>query len=951
MRGTPFAALLAMGVAACTGGEPLPPQVVVALRGHPEGEVRPDGGLTPVFLSAKLPIELCLAAPRHLGTTHWQARLWYAAQGSAGGGFTSPVVRAGTTLCFRAPPAGPGRHRLCAEIEDRLEGRRWRLSCQPLVLEERPAYRALDAERRALAASLLGPGFERRLEDADRLRARAASEGFPFLAVEIDLVAAYAARQVGSAGALAEARRRLSALPPWLDRPAASWLAASAALERAKVDLAAGGERDAWQELRRAGDLFKRVAAPEGFAVAISQSDLLGELGAQAEAVALLSAELEDCERYPCAPELLPMLETQLAWLLLLDPDAGAAELGRARRLLEHALTSPAWQEGPLELANGRINLGYVELREGRDPHLQLEEARRLLVEEAGPSAKQRFLLAWIELLEGLYALGRGDAPAALAACAPLAAEQETPRLAVWGLSCVGAARRLQGDLAGARGSFARALLAYELASPAELRQNLTLGPSQRADDYYQAARVEVELGRGEEAWALLAGLDRLAAAEQERLCRARAEAPALAARWQAADQRRAELLAELLALEAPTSRRRRQELAPVVRDLKREAQELAREVPRCAAETEPAREAWAGFRAVPLPNEILLLERRRDGRVLLARRTPLDRRALRALLAEVSSALDRRQTGDEEWQRLLSPLARALAPPALERQPLETAYALHGLLQDVPLAALPMEFAAASRSTMPATHGGGGRRWLADWATVVHVPAEGRGAAVAEPRGDEAWFLVDPRGNLAGARSLVETYRRLFPAARVLAGEAATVQALSGGLASAGRLHLDAHGRYDPAFPELSNLELADGRLTASDLAALPAPRELVNLSACKTGRSPTTADSGLYGLAGLFAQRGTAWVVASRGNLDDAVAREFNQAFYTSLAAGASVPESHGQALARLRGRWPAAAWAGLLLLSGSPPPYSGRQNAGVTTPTVVGGVGGAKQVPKGR
>lgn len=920
-------------------GKALPPGVSLALRGHPEAEIGAGGELVPLYLSPRQPIEVCLVAPRELDTTSWQAKLWFAEGGEGGGAFAPPSLRAGTTLCFRAPATEIGSHRLCGEVESRLLGHRFRLPCRPLVVAERPAYRALSAARSELAGALLGGGFEARLAEADRLRDRAAGEGFPFLAAEVELVVAYAARQAGSASALAEARRRLSSLPAWLDQPTASWIAAAAALEQAKLDLTSGGSQSAWQNLRRAGELFKRLAEPEGFTAAIAQSVLLAELGAQTEAVALLRAELSDCERYPCAPNHLPSLQGELGWLLLLEPDAGPEALAEARQLLERALASPAWDAGPLERANSRISLAYADLRQGRDPRPELEAAERLLAGEASPSATQRFLRAWIELVSGLDALGRGDTAAALAACAPLAAEKETPRLAVWGLSCVGAAERRQGDLAAARESYAQALLAYELASPAELRQNLTLGPSQRADDYYQAARVEVELGRPQEAWRLLAELDRLAAREREHQCRAQAEETALAGEWRAADERRAELLGELLALEAPTSRARRQQLEPVLRDLKREAQELAREVPRCSGEADASRADWAGFRAVPLPEEVLLLERRPDGTVLVARRAPLDRRSLRDLLEEVSAELDQRRLDDEQWGRLLAPLARALAPPAPERLRAETAFALHGVLQDAPVAALPV--------TVP--HGGSPRRWLADWTTVVQVPAEGERAA-ATAAGEASWFLVDPDGNLAGARSMVETYRRLFPGAHVLAGPEATVAALSAALTGSGpgsprRLHLDAHGLYDPAFPELASLELADGRLTASELARLPAPRELVNLSACKTGRSPTSADSGLYGLAGTFAQRGTAWVVASRGNLDDGVAKEFNQAFYASLAAGHGVVESYAVALAGLRGRWPPAAWAGLVLVSGRPPPGVTREKGAVPTPRLARGYGREK------
>jgi CHAT domain-containing protein len=356
-----------------------------------------------------------------------------------------------------------------------------------------------------------------------------------------------------------------------------------------------------------------------------------------------------------------------------------------------------------------------------------------------------------------------------------------------------------------------------------------------------------------------------------------------------------------------------------VRRDLRERLRALQRSGPGCPppaeAETETETEIGPGagalprFRAVALPDEVLLLACRPGGGDL-ARRTPLPRAELLATLDRLGEALERPGTGDEAWRRAAEPLAAALLPPRLDALPEITAYSLHGPLQGAPLAALPL----------PA----GG--WLADRTTVALLPAgtaTGPAGAAAAVETAEPLFVVDPLGDLAGAGSLMATYRKLFPGARLLVGEAADRQALRRELAGARFLHVDAHGSFVPAFPELSGLELADGRLSLIELAELPVAGRFANLSGCQTGRWPITADSGRYGLGGLLARLGAGWVIASRADLDDDLARDFNAAFYRAVAGGAPPEAAYRQALARVAARHPAASWGALLLRRGAGAP----------------------------
>ena len=63
--------------------------------------------------------------------------------------------------------------------------------------------------------------------------------------------------------------------------------------------------------------------------------------------------------------------------------------------------------------------------------------------------------------------------------------------------------------------------------------------------------------------------------------------------------------------------------------------------------------------------------------------------------------------------------------------------------------------------------------------------------------------------------------------------------------------------------------------------------------------------------------ASEGVKLVPAATGPVigDDGLARDYNRVFYQAIQRGSSVPLAHGEALAAVRGRHPAAAWSGLV------------------------------------
>lgn len=882
--------------------EPARLDVPVVVRGHQEVAVAADGTLTPLVLGADRKLGLCLEVPAAMDTSRWEAALTLDGRASRTG-FAPPTARLGQAVCFdTSPPQGLPTQadlELCGRLIDRFDGTVWRLPCRAVRFQaDDKVYKELDTAIDAAAGRLDG-GLEPLLAALEAFAARAREAGFPLLAVRTELVAVHYLTVEGTPAALRQARQRLDRLPAWLAQDAVSRRGAQLAQQRAQLVLAEGGPpRAVWQELAEAERRYLRIASRDRFTVTMLQSDLLAQAGAAPEAAERLRTALDECGRMTCLPEFLNYGRLQLAWLLLLDPDATPASLEEAGRTLTAGLAALPPEGDPVERANQLVNSAYLQVRLSRDPGPPLRHAREVLAATRSGGERRGLLLAWADLVEGLAALDRGNGGRARELCEALVRRAD-PRLASWAASCAARARRLQGDLAGADQAFAEALRRHEHADAREMGLWIPLGPGQRAADFAQAARVAVERGEPARAWDLLARLDTLSAHEGERReCRERATDPAATARWKEIDATAESLLADLAALDFPASGARRDGMEPVRRELQERLRALWREWPGCRGVAAGGDEG-VRFRAVALEDEILLLGRDGSGRVALERRTPMPGRRLARILEAVGQALAEGDLDDGAWRQLTRPLAGALLPRRPGGQAV-TPFALHGSLQGVPLAALPLP--------------SGG--WLAEVTTVAVQPAGAR-ARVQEREARPPLFVVDPLGDLPGGSRSLDLYRELFPGARLLHGAAATRAAVGRETAGAEWLHLDAHGAYEPAFPELSSLLLADGRLSFVELAALPVPRRFANLSGCRTGVWPTTADSGRYGLGGLLARLGVGWVIASRTDLKDDLAREYNRGLYRALHAGASIPAAHRQALAAVRAERPAAEWAGILLL----------------------------------
>ncbi|MCH9648814.1 MAG: CHAT domain-containing protein [Deltaproteobacteria bacterium] len=932
----------------------LPPGVTLTVRGHQEVTILGDGTLLPRWLGNRQPAGLCLDTPLSLDTSQWQAQLRFNGHSQdgekgAGLGFRGPSARAGSALCFYQqlpkdlPPADSLE--ICATVRDEFDQSRYQLPC--IEAHWQPDDSEFVAFLRR-GQGLIGQGEElteaenlRRLDD---LASEAEDRRFHFLALRLRLVIVEALRQRGDEANREEIHRRLTSLPEWLAEPEAAAQASRVLYERAAGEMTAGDHRKAWGRLLQAEKTARSVAARVRLAIVLKQAEILHLRGQNPQAAALLRRALEECEHWPCSPGLETGAHGALAWYLLVDPGSSREDLEAAGEHLAAQLEGSEIR--PSEKANILINRAFLHRRTGRAPGPTLEKARELL---RSSTAGQRVasLGAWAEIVEGLWALDRGAWQEAKAHCHRAVGRVSSPpdgaaapvgtlsQDLAWAWSCLGQARRGEADPEGALEAFEQALVHHALISP-DVSEGLPMVPGQEVDDYYRAARAAVEMGEAEYAWHLLETLD-LQAAEFREGCGDR-----LVSGNPELESRRQDLLQRLSWTEPPLAPDRSQQLKPVRWSLLQALEGLHRSLLVACSEpsgtgtggsgegsAQPGSEfrrpayfqstAPADFRVFALPDEVLLLGRQDDGRIDV-RRTPWSRQELRRLLQEVARAqragsvmggqVDSSQDS-QAWRVLAQPLARALAPLNFSSgapQPLGqvTRYALHGPLQTIPLAALPVRVL-------------GEERWLGEVTTVVlHPPwvVSRRPVESATPLG-RPLFVVDPTLTLPSGRGQGDQFRDLYPGASFLEGSAATRSAVAEALGAASFVHIDSHGHFDAAFPTLSGLDLHDGRLTLGDFLTSGFPRGLVNLSGCFTGTGTETGGSSLYGLAGILAQRGVSWVVASHSAVSDRLLADFNQGFYQNLTKGEGVPASFRLAMGEIRGTYPAAAWSNLVLV----------------------------------
>ncbi|MEV5000649.1 CHAT domain-containing protein [Nocardioides sp. LML1-1-1.1] len=159
---------------------------------------------------------------------------------------------------------------------------------------------------------------------------------------------------------------------------------------------------------------------------------------------------------------------------------------------------------------------------------------------------------------------------------------------------------------------------------------------------------------------------------------------------------------------------------------------------------------------------------------------------------------------------------------------------------------------------------------------------------ARATPRSrDRRTVLVSGPG-LATGGAEVPLLAAGHPAATLLDGPAATLDAVLRALDGADLVHLAAHGSFRADSPLFSALDLADGPLTVHELERVRRAPYRVVLSACESGVVAPVGAEELLGLAAALFALGTAGLVSSVAEVNDVATADLMGELHAALASG---------------------------------------------------------------
>src|SRR4030095_2890581 len=133
-----------------------------------------------------------------------------------------------------------------------------------------------------------------------------------------------------------------------------------------------------------------------------------------------------------------------------------------------------------------------------------------------------------------------------------------------------------------------------------------------------------------------------------------------------------------------------------------------------------------------------------------------------------------------------------------------------------------------------------------------------------------------------------VEALKQLLPDADVFIGAEAVKDRLRKYAATAGKIHIAAHGVFRADNPEFSSLRLGRNWLNLFDLFNLNLGAEITTLSACETGMNDVLGGDELLGLARGFLRAGTPSLVVSLWMVNDKSTAQLMYRFYQGLREG---------------------------------------------------------------
>ena len=161
-----------------------------------------------------------------------------------------------------------------------------------------------------------------------------------------------------------------------------------------------------------------------------------------------------------------------------------------------------------------------------------------------------------------------------------------------------------------------------------------------------------------------------------------------------------------------------------------------------------------------------------------------------------------------------------------------------------------------------------------------------------AVPRSGRAVFVAGPGLPTGGGE--VGAVAALSPDSTSLSGADATVPQTLAALDGAGLAHIAAHGLFRAESPMFSSLQLADGPLTVDDIHRLEQPPHRIVLPACRSGVVAAIGGQDVIGFASALLTQGTAGVIASIADVDDAATVQVMLDLHAGLAGGLRLDEA---------------------------------------------------------
>ena len=159
--------------------------------------------------------------------------------------------------------------------------------------------------------------------------------------------------------------------------------------------------------------------------------------------------------------------------------------------------------------------------------------------------------------------------------------------------------------------------------------------------------------------------------------------------------------------------------------------------------------------------------------------------------------------------------------------------------------------------------------------------------AARTPDRPADRQVLVSGPG-LPYAAAEVKELARQYPAATVLTGDRAGVDAVTAAMDGAELAHIAAHGLFRADNPQFSAIDLQDGPLTVYDLEGLRLAPQHVVLSACESGRPAVRGGDEVMGLAAALLALGCRSLIATVVPVPDDASRTLMVGLHRRLRAG---------------------------------------------------------------